>query len=152
MEAKHLGCYSHDIYKSIALRHVRGKSKRLCSLVCLKYKLIKDLVRHILSRCDVHNGLYCNDEFFEKVLMFLRAVAHWETGLHGVELVPGLDLRRGQCHRRAMMNSVEGDFLNMGQNVLEASVDEGTPSIDGVGGRICRQSGLAIVGTKRLSR
>ena len=71
--------------------------------------------------------------------MLLRAIAHWEAGLHGVVVIPGLDLRRGQCHRRAMMNSVEGDFLNMGQNVLEASVDEGTPSIDGVRSRVHRQ-------------
>jgi len=38
-----------------------------------------------------------------------------------------------------MANVVEGDFLNEGWNVLEASDDERTPSVDGVRGRICRQ-------------
>ena len=55
-----------------------------------------------------------------------------------MELVPGLDLRRGQHHRRAMMDTMEGDLLNAAQNVMEASVGEGAPSIDGVRGRIRR--------------
>ena len=38
-----------------------------------------------------------------------------------------------------MTNAVEGDLLNVGRDVLEASVDEGTPSIDGVRGRVRRQ-------------
>ena len=42
--------------------------------------------------------------------MFLRAIAHWEIGLHGMELVPGLDLRRGQRHRHTMMNTMETGF------------------------------------------
>ena len=45
--------------------------------------------------------------------MFLRVVAHWETSLHGMELVPNLDLCRSQCHYRTMTNAVEGDLLNM---------------------------------------
>ena len=71
--------------------------------------------------------------------MFLRAVAHWETGLHGVELVPSLDLRRGQRHRRTMMNTMEGDLPNADRDVLEMNVDEGTPSIDRVYGSVRRQ-------------
>ena len=70
--------------------------------------------------------------------MLLGAITHWETSLHGVELIPGLDLHRGQRHRCAMTNAVEGDFLNVGRNVLEASIDEGTPSIDGIHGRVHR--------------
>ena len=66
--------------------------------------------------------------------MLLRAVTHWETGLHGMELIPSLDLRHGQRHRCGMMNAVEGDLLV--QDVLETSVDEGTLSIDGVHGRV----------------
>ena len=108
-------------------------------MVCPKYKLIEDLVHHILSGCDVHNGLHRYAEFFHLVLVFLRTVAHWETGLHGVELVPSLDLRRGQRHRRAMTNTVEGDLLNVGQDVLETSVDGGTPSIDDIHGHVHRQ-------------
>ena len=100
-----------------------------------KYRLIKDLVHHILSRCDVHYGLRCHNEFFEQVLMFLRAIAHWETSLHGVELVPGLDLRCGQRHRCAMTNAVEGDLLNAGRDVLEASIDEGAHSVNSI--RFC---------------
>ena len=63
-----------------------------------KYKLIKDLVHHILSGCDVYYGLRYHGEFFKQVLVLLRAVAHWETGLHGVEIVPCLNLCYGQCH------------------------------------------------------
>ena len=103
-----------------------------------KYKLIKDLVNHILSGCDVHNGLRRYDEFFHKIFILLGAIAHREASLHGVELILGLDLRRDQRHRRAMTNTMEGDFLNVGRNVLEASVDEGSSSIDGARGRICR--------------
>ena len=71
--------------------------------------------------------------------MFLRAIAHWETSLHGVERVPDLDLHRGQRHQHAMTNTMEGDLLNVVRDVLEMSVDEGTPSIDGVYGHIRHQ-------------
>ena len=37
------------------------------------------------------------------------------------------------------MNAVEGNLLNVGQDVLETSVNEGTSSIDGIHGRIRRQ-------------
>ena len=114
-------------------------------MVCPKYNLIEDFVHHILSGCDVYYGLRCHDKFFEQVLMFLRAVTHWETSLHGAELVPSLDLRRGQRHRRTMTNAVEGNLLNAGQNVVEASIDEGTPSINGVRGRVrCRLERLQL--------
>ena len=63
-----------------------------------KYKLIKDLVHHILSRCDVYYGLRCHGEFFKQVLVLLKGVAYWETGLHGMELVPCLNLHRCQRH------------------------------------------------------
>ena len=108
-------------------------------MVLPKYNLIEDFIHHILSGCDVHYCLCCHDELFEQVLMFFRAVAHWETNLNGIELVPSLDLRRGQHHRCTVMNAVEGNLLNMSWDVLEASVDEGTPSIDGICGRISRQ-------------
>ena len=71
--------------------------------------------------------------------MLLRAVAHWETSLHGVELVPTLDLCRGQRHRYTMTNAMEGDLPNTDQDVLETSVDRGTPGIDGVYGHVHRQ-------------
>ena len=38
-----------------------------------------------------------------------------------------------------MTNVMEVDLLNMGRDVLEASIDEGTPSIDGVRGHVRRQ-------------
>ena len=69
----------------------------------------------------------------------LRAVAHWETSLHGMELVHSLDLSRGQCHRRTMTNAVKGDLSNMGWDVSETSIDRGTPGIDDIYGRIHRQ-------------
>ena len=71
--------------------------------------------------------------------MFLRAVAHWETSLHGMELVPNLDLRCGQRHRRTMTNTMEGDLPNADRDVLETRVDGGTLGIDSVYGRICRK-------------
>ena len=70
--------------------------------------------------------------------MLLRAVAHWETSLHGVELVPSLDLCRGQRHRRTMTNAVEGDLPNADRDVLETSVDRGTLGIDGIYSHIHR--------------
>ena len=79
-----------------------------------EYNLVEDFVHHILSGCDIHYGLCCHDEFFEQVFMFLRAIAHWEASLHGMELVPGLDLCHSQHHRCTMTNAVEGDLLNVG--------------------------------------
>ena len=52
----------------------------------------------MLSGCDVYYGLRCIDELLDQVLVLLEAIAHRETGLQGMELVPGLDLRHGQCH------------------------------------------------------
>ena len=71
--------------------------------------------------------------------MLLGAIAHWETSLHGVELVPSLDLRHGQRHQRTMMNAMKSDLLDVGRNVMEAGIDEGPPSVDGIHGRIRRQ-------------
>ena len=67
----------------------------LCSSNCPKYKLIKDFVYHILSGCDVHDGLHRYGEFFYQVLMSLRAAANREANLHGMEVMLGLDLHRG---------------------------------------------------------
>ena len=74
------------------------KNRGLCSSDYPKYKLIEDLVHYILSGCNVHNGLRGNNEFFEQVLMSLRAVANREANLHGVEVILSLDLHRGQRH------------------------------------------------------
>ena len=38
-----------------------------------------------------------------------------------------------------MTNAMEGDLLDAGWNVVEASIDEGAPGIDGICGRIRRQ-------------
>ena len=70
--------------------------------------------------------------------MFFRAVAQWETSLHGVEFVPSLNLCRGQRHRRTMTNTVEGDLLSTGQNIVEASIDEVATGIDDIHSHICR--------------
>ena len=103
-----------------------------------KYKLIEDLVHHILSGYDVYYGLRCHGEFFKQVLVLLRAVAHWETYFHGVKLVPSSDLCRDQCHHHTMMNAMEGDLSNVDQDILEMSVDGGTPGIDSVYGHVHR--------------
>ena len=56
-----------------------------------------------------------------------------------MELVPSLDLRRGQRHHRTMTNAVKRDLLNTGRNVIDASIDEGALGIDGIHGHIRRQ-------------
>ena len=104
----------------------------------LDTKLIEDIVYHILSECDVHDGLRCVNELRDQVIMLLVAVAHQEVSLHGVELVPSLDLCHGQRHRRAMLDAMEGDLLDAGQNVVEAGVDEGASSNDGICGYVRR--------------
>ena len=85
---------------------------------------MKYIVYHIQSGCDVHNGLYCIDEFLDQ-LVLLKAITHRETGLHGMELVTGLDLHRGQCHRCATMDAMKCNLLDMGQDIMEAGIDEG---------------------------
>ena len=84
------------IRKSIVLRYIHAKNRSLCSSDDPRYNLTKDLVNHILGGCDVYYGLHCHDKFFEQVLMLLGAITHWEASLHGMELVPCLDLRHGQ--------------------------------------------------------
>ena len=64
-------------------------------MVLPKYNLVEDFVHHILSSCDVHDGLRRYGKVFYQVLMSLRVVANWEANLHGMEVMPGLDLRRG---------------------------------------------------------
>ena len=65
-------------------------------IVSPKYNLAENFIHHILGGCDVHNGLRCIDKLLDQLLVLLGAIAHWETGLHGMELVPGLDLHRSQ--------------------------------------------------------
>ena len=78
-------------------RYNHRKGGRFYSLIsfALDTKLIEDIVYHILSGCDVHDGLRCIDELLDQVLVLLGAVAHQETDLHGMELIPCLDLHRG---------------------------------------------------------
>ena len=59
-----------------------------------KYNLVEDFVHHILSGCDVHDGLCRYGEIFYQIFMSLRAIANREANLHGVEIMPGLDLCR----------------------------------------------------------
>ena len=127
------------IHKSVVLRYIHRKNRSLYSSDYPKYELIKDLVHHILSGCDVYYGLRCHGEFFKQVLMLLRAIAHWETSLHGVELIPSLDLCRVQRHHRTVTNAMEGNLLNTGWDVLATNGHGGTPSIDGIHGHVRRQ-------------
>ena len=94
-----------------------------------------------MSGCDVHNGLRCVD----KLLVLPGAISHREAGLHGVELIPGLDLRHGQRHRRAMMDTMKGDLLDVGWDVMEASIDEGALGVDDHHSHVRRQlNGLQL--------
>ena len=56
-----------------------------------------------------------------------------------MELVPSLDLHHVQRHQCAMMNTMKGDLLDAGWNIMEAGIDEGAPSIDGRHSHIRRQ-------------
>jgi len=95
--------------------------------ICIVYRAkTKDKNSHTQEHCT-------------NVLMLLRAITHWETSLHGMELVPSLGLCHGQRHHRTMTNAVEGDLPNADRDVLETSVDRGTLGIDSVYGRICRK-------------
>ena len=100
---------------------------------------MKDIVYNILSGCNVHDGLCCIDEVLDQLLMLLRAVAHRETSLHGMELVPDLNLHRSQPHRCAMTDAMEGDLLDMGWDIMEAGIDKGSLSIDGRRSHVCCQ-------------
>ena len=90
-------------------------------------------------RIDVHNGLRSVDDLHDQVLVLFGAITHREASLHGVELMLGQDLCRGQCHRCAMTDAMKGNLLDMGWDIVEAGIDEGASSIDGVRGRVCRQ-------------
>ena len=59
-----------------------------------KYNLVEDFVHHILGGCDVHDGLCCCGEIFYQIFMSLRAIVGREANLHGMQIMPGLDLRR----------------------------------------------------------
>ena len=58
-----------------------------------KYNLVEDFVHHILSGCDVHDGLRRCGEIFSQVFMSPRSIANREANLHGMEIMPGLNLR-----------------------------------------------------------
>ena len=38
-----------------------------------------------------------------------------------------------------MMNTMKGDLLDVGWNIVEAGIDEGAPSIDRIRGHVRRQ-------------
>ena len=59
-----------------------------------KYNLVEDFVHHILSGCDVHDGLRRCGEIFYQIFMSLRAITNREANLQGVEIMLGFDLRR----------------------------------------------------------
>ena len=63
-----------------------------------KYKLIKDIIYHILGRYDVHDGLRRVIEVLDQILMHVRVIGHQEARLHGVEIMLDLDLHHGECH------------------------------------------------------
>ena len=50
-----------------------------------------------------------------------------------------MDLRRGQGHRCAAVNAVEGDLLDMHRDVVQAVVEERALGVDGRRSYIRRQ-------------
>ena len=45
--------------------------------------------------------------------------------------MPSLDFRRGQGHRCATVNTMEGDFLDTRRNVVQEVVEERASGVDG---------------------
>ena len=80
--------------------------------------------------------------------MHVRVIDHREAQLHGAEIIPDLDLRRGQGHRRATVNAVEGDLLDAHRDIVQAVVEERASGIDGRRSRVCRQ--LKVLQLHRL--
>ena len=64
-----------------------------------------------MGRYDVHDGRSCIVEVLDQLLVHVEVVGHPKAQLHGVELVPGLDLHRGQGHHCTMADAVESDLL-----------------------------------------
>ena len=60
-----------------------------------KYKLIKDIIYHILGGYNVHDGLHRVIKDLDQIIMHVRVVGHQEAWLHGAKIMPGLDLHRG---------------------------------------------------------
>ena len=63
--------------------------------------------------------------------MHVGVVGHREARLHGTEIVPGLDLRRGQGHRCVVVNVVEGDLLDVRLDIVQAVIEERALGVDG---------------------
>ena len=71
--------------------------------------------------------------------MHVKIIGHQEAWLHGAEVMPGLDLHRGQSHRRATVNAMEGDLLDAHRDVMQAVIEKRAPTIDGHHSRVCHQ-------------
>ena len=57
--------------------------------------------------------------------MHVGIVGHREAWLHGVEIMPGMGLCRGQSYHRTAVNAVEGDLLNARRDEpVDALVDD----------------------------
>ena len=76
--------------KSTALRRIHKKKSLFVDSP--EYKLVEDFVRHVLSGGDVHDGLRRCGKTFYQIFMPLRAIASREANLHGMKIIPGLDL------------------------------------------------------------
>jgi len=68
--------------------------------------------------------------------MQVGVIGHREAWLHGVKVMPGLDLRRGQGHCRTAVNTVEGDLLDACRDIMQTVVVERAPGIDGRRSRV----------------
>ena len=104
-----------------------------------KYKLIKNIIYHILGGYDVHDGLRRVVKVLDQILVHVRVIGHPKAWLHGAEIMPGLDLRRYQSHCHATVNAVEGNLLNTRWDIMQAVVEERAPGIDGRCSCICCQ-------------
>ena len=71
-----------------------------------------------MGGCNAHDGSSCIVEVFDQVFMHVRVIDHQEAWLHGAELMPGLDLCRGQGHCYTMADAMEGDLLDVRRGVM----------------------------------
>ena len=62
--------------------------------------------------------------------MHVGIVGHREAWLHGVEIMPGMGLCRGQSYHRTTVNVMEADLLDARWDVVQAVIEKRAPSVD----------------------
>ena len=80
--------------------------------------------------CDIHNGRRGIIEILNQLLVHVGIIGHREARLHGVKVVLGLDLRRGQSHHCAATNAMQGNLLGAHRDVVQTVDEQRAPGVD----------------------